>query len=205
MKVLFINGSPRKDGNCDRLVAEAVSVLNKNGIECDIYKIGDKIVRGCVACGHCYKAGKCVFDDDVNMLAEKLDDSDGLVIASPVYYGSANGSLVSLLNRLFYSSHSDKRMKVGAAFTVARRAGTVAAFDDLTKYFTISQMPVVSGRYWNNGFGREKGQIEDDKEGLQNARIVARNMAFLIKSINLGIKTFGLPETEKPTPTNFIK
>ena len=205
MKVLIINGSPRKDGNCDRLIKEAVGVLNEEGIDCEIYKIGDKIIRGCVACGHCNTAGKCAFDDDVNVLAEKLDKSDGLIIASPVYYGSANGTLVSLLNRLFYSSRSDKRMKIGAAFAVARRAGTVAAFDDLTKYFTISQMPVASGRYWNNGFGRERGQIEEDKEGLQNARIVARNMAFLIKSVRLGIEKYGLPELEKPTPTSFIK
>ena len=205
MKVLIINGSPRKGGNCDRLIDETVKVFSEEGIECDIYKLGAKTIRGCIACGHCYTAGECVFNDDVNVLAKKFAESDGLMIASPVYYGSANGSLISLLDRLFYSARIDKRMKVGAAFAVARRAGTGLTFDELNKYFTISQMPIASGRYWNNGFGGAQGQIEGDEEGLQNARIVARNMAFLIKSINLGKEKFGLPKEEKITFTNFIK
>ena len=205
MKVLIINGSPRNGGNCDELINEAVRILAEEGISCEIYKIGTKTIRGCVACGRCNTLNRCAFDDDVNVLAEKLKESDGLIIASPVYYGSANGTLVSLLDRLFYSSRFDKRFKVGAAFAVARRAGTVATFDELNKYFTISQMPVASGRYWNNGFGREKGQIEGDGEGLQNARVVARNMAFLIKSIALGKEKYGLPETEETIMTGFIK
>ena len=205
MKVLIINGSPRADGNCDRLVEEAVKMLNAEKIECEIYKIANKVIRGCVACGYCYTHDGCAFDDDVNVLSEKLEESDGLMIFSPVYYASANGTLISLLDRLFYSAKCDLRMKVGAAFAVARRAGTTATFDELNKYFTISQMPVASGRYWNNGFGRAKGQIENDDEGLQNARVVARNMAFLIKSIKLGVEKFGLPEKEETKITSFIK
>ena len=205
MSVLIINGSPRKDGNCERLIKEAVGVFKSEGIGCEIYEIGSRPIRGCIACGRCRFVGRCAFDDDVNVLSEKFEKSDALIIVSPVYYGSANGTLISLLDRLFYSSGFDKRMKVGAAFAVARRAGTVATFDELNKYFSISQMPIASGRYWNNGFGREKGEIEEDKEGLQNARIVAQNIVFLIRCIKLGVEKYGLPEKEDVTPTHFIK
>ena len=206
MKVLIINGSPRTGGNSERLLREAIGVFEKEGIGYDLYQIGNKAIRGCMACGFCHSRGEgCVLSDDVNVLAKKLAECDGLLIASPVYYGSANGSLIALLDRLFYSSRCDKRMKVGAAFAVARRAGTTATFDELNKYFTISQMPVASGRYWNNGFGRERGQIDEDAEGLQNARITARNMVFLMRSIALGKEKYGLPETEEITPTHFIR
>ena len=205
MKVLIINGSPRLNGNCTRLINEVVNIFEQEGIEVENYQIGGKNIRGCIACGHCYEAHECVFKDDVNQLARIFNDSDGLVVASPVYYGSANGSLISLLDRLFYSSHFDKRFKVGAAFAAARRAGTTATFDELNKYFTINQMPIASGRYWNNGFGREQGQIEKDEEGLQNARVVARNMVFLMKAIRDAKEKYGLPEKEETKYTHFIK
>ena len=205
MKVLIINGSPRLNGNSSRLKDELISIFEKEEIETDLYEIGSKDIRGCMACGYCYQHGECVFKDDVNDLAKRFEAADGLIVISPVYYGSANGSVISLLDRLFYSSHIDKRFKVGAAFAIARRAGTTATFDELNKYFTISQMPVASGRYWNNGFGRTEGQIEKDEEGLQNARVVARNMVFLMKAIKDAKEKYGLPETETPPPTHFIK
>ncbi|MBO7121288.1 MAG: flavodoxin family protein, partial [Bacilli bacterium] len=195
MKVLIINGSPRFHGNSSRLKDELISIFEKEGIETDLYEIGSKDIRGCMACGYCYQHGECVFKDDVNDLAKRFEAADGLIVISPVYYGSANGSVISLLDRLFYSSHIDKRFKVGAAFAIARRAGTTATFDELNKYFTISQMPVASGRYWNNGFGRTEGQIEKDEEGLQNTSVVARNMVFLMKAIKDAKEKYGLPET----------
>ena len=205
MKVLIINGSPRNVGNSTKLIEEMTYIFGNEEVEYEVYQIGNKTIRGCMACNYCASHDGCVFKDDVNELAHKLKNSDGLVVVSPVYYGSANGSVISLLDRLFYSSHLDLRMKVGAAFAVARRAGTTATFDELNKYFTINQMPVASGRYWNNGCGREKGQIEKDLEGLQNARIVARNMVFLMKSIALGKEKYGLPSLEETEYTHFIK
>ena len=205
MKVLIINGSPRLNGNCSKLIDEMVNIFEQEGIEVENYQIGSKAFRGCMACGYCYENHECVFKDDVNQLAKIFNDSDGLVVVSPVYYGSANGSLISLLDRMFYSSQFDKRFKVGAAFAVARRAGSTATFDELNKYFTINQMPIASGRYWNNGFGREKEQIEKDEEGLQNARVVARNMVFLMKAIKDAKKKYGYPEMEENKFTHFIK
>ena len=205
MKVLIINGSPRLNGNSSTLINEMKKIFIQEGVEVDEYQIGNKSIRGCMACGYCYEHIECVFKDDINDLAKRFESADGLVITSPVYYGSANGSLISLLDRLFYSSHFDKRFKVGAAFAIARRAGTTATFDELNKYFTINQMPIASGRYWNNGFGRSEGQIENDEEGLQNARITARNMVFLIKAIKDAIEKYGLPEKEETTYTHFVK
>ena len=204
MKVLIINGSPRRGGNCEMLLKEAIKVFEESGVEVDLYELGGKAIPGCLACGYCYNHDHCVLNDDVVDLNRRLAEADGLMVASPVYFASANGSLLSLLDRLFYSCHSDLRMKVGAAFAVARRAGTVATFDELNRFFTIRQMPVASGRYWNDGFGRGKGEIEQDKEGLQNARFVARNMIFLMRSIALGKEKYGLPELEEVTPTHFI-
>ena len=205
MKVLIINGSPRLEGNSTRLVKELTSVFDKENVEVDLYQIGNKAIRGCMACGYCYTHGECVFKDDVNDLAKRFEQADVLIVLAPVYYGSANGSVISLLDRLFYSSHFDRRFKVGAAFAIARRAGTTATFDELNKYFALNQMPIASGRYWNNGFGREQGQIEEDLEGLQNARIVARNMTFLMRGIALAKEKYGLPEKEEITYTHFIK
>ena len=205
MKVLIINGSPRVNGNNSQLIKEMTKIFEQEGVEVDLYQIGAKAIRGCMACGYCYEHGECVFKDDINGLVNRFEQADGLVVTSPVYYGSANGSVISLLDRLFYSSHFDKRFKVGAAFAIARRGGTTATFDELNKYFTINQMPVASGRYWNNGFGREPGQIEKDEEGLQNARVVARNMVFLMKAIKDAKDKYGLPEKEEVRFTHFIK
>ena len=205
MNVLILNGSPRTDGNTSRLIREARAVFDRENVAYTQFDVGNKAIRGCIACGACADKGKCVFDDEVNAIAPYFQKCDGLLVASPVYYASANGTLISLLDRLFFSSHTDARMKVGAAFAVARRAGTTATIDELNKYFTINQMPIASGRYWNNGFGRGKGDIDGDKEGLQNARIVARNMVFLMRSIALGKETYGLPDTEPVTFTHFIR
>ena len=205
MKVLMINGSPRKDGNCARLLSEAEKTFQAENVEVIRYDLGTKDIRGCMACGGCATKGACVIEDDVNVLASHLAECDGMIVASPVYYASPNGTLISLLDRLFMSAKADLRMKVGASFAVARRAGTVATFDVLNKYYTINQMPVASGRYWNNGFGRGKGEIEGDEEGLQNARFVARNMVFLMRSIVLGKEKYGLPAPEAVTRTGFIR
>ena len=205
MKVLIVNGSPKVKGNSTRLIKEMTQVFDEENIGYDIVNIGTKDIRGCIACGQCVKLGKCAFDDEVNKAAPLLDACNGLIVISPVYYASPNGTVLSFLDRLFYSCHTDKRMKVGAAFAVARRAGTSTTFDVLNKYFTISQMPIASGRYWNNGFGGADGQIEGDLEGLQNARITARNMVFLMKSIELGKEKYGLPQQEETAWTNFIR
>ena len=204
-KVLIINGSPRKDGNTAIAVDEMIKVFALEGVESEVVQIGMKDVRGCIACGSCKKTGKCVFDDVVNELASKFEEADGLVVASPVYYASANATLIACLDRLFFSTPFDKTMKVGASVVVARRGGCSSTFDELNKYFTISGMPIASGQYWNSVHGREKGQAEQDEEGLQTMRGLARNMSFLIKSIKLGKEKFGLPEKEPWKPTHFIR
>ena len=205
MKVLIINGSPRGDGNTALAVSELVKTFEAEGIEAEVCQIGNKNIRGCIACGRCEELGKCVFNDSVNEIAEKFGNADGLVIASPVYYASANGTLISLLDRLFYSSHFDKTMKVGASVATARRGGCSATFDELNKYFTISGMPVASSQYWNSVHGAAKGEAEQDAEGLQTMRTLAKNMAFLIKSIALGKERYGLPEKEQHLFTNFVR
>ncbi|MBQ3822355.1 MAG: flavodoxin family protein [Thermoguttaceae bacterium] len=205
MKVLIINGSPRVNGNTSRALAEMEKIFGELGVETETVQIGNKPIRGCVACGTCFSKGKCVFDDGVNEIAAKFEASDGLVVASPVYYASMNGTLSSCLDRLFFSSHFDKTMKVGASVVCCRRGGASATFDQINKYFTISGMPVVSSYYWNSVHGREKGEAEQDAEGLQTMRSLARNMTFLMKSIALGKEAFGIPEREEWTPTNFIR
>lgn len=201
----MINGSPRADGNTNVALKEMEKIFAAEGIECEIVHIGNKAVRGCIACGSCYKNGKCVFNDCVNEIVPKFEEADGLVIGSPVYYAQANATLVAFLTRLFYSSHFNKTMKVGAAVVAGRRGGLTATFDELNKFFAISGMPVASGQYWNGVHGRDKGEAEGDYEGLQSMRTLARNMAFLMKSIALGKEKFGLPEKEKPIRTNFIR
>lgn len=205
MKVLLINGSPRKEGNTSIALKEVADELNREGIETETIQIGMQVIRGCLACGYCHKNGKCVIDDMVNKISEKFKEADGLVIASPVYYASANGTLISFLDRLFYSSPFDKTMKVGASIAVCRRGGASATFDELNKFFTISNMPVVSSQYWNSLHGREVGEAKEDLEGLQTMRTLARNMAFLIKAINDAKDKYGLPEKEKHVMTNFIR
>ena len=205
MKVLIINGSPRINGNTSVAVREMENVFAAEGIEVETLQVGGMDIRGCTACGGCAESGVCVFDDIVNEVAEKLDTSDGLVLASPVYFASANPTLIALLDRLFYSTHIDLSMKVGASLVCARRGGCSAAFDELNKFFTISGMPVASSQYWNSIHGRKEGDAEMDEEGKQTMRTLARNMSFLIKSIALGKEKFGLPEKEEPKITNFIR
>lgn len=204
MKVLMINGSPRANGNTVVALSEMENIFKENGIDVETLNIGNKVIRGCVACGTCYKSGHCVFDDEVNEIAPKFEEADGLVIASPVYYASANATLIAFLDRLFYSTKFDKRMKVGVSVVVARRGGLSSTFDELNKYFTISGMPVASSQYWNDVHGRKPGEAKEDGEGLQTMRVLARNMTFLMKSIALGKEKYGLPETEPPIYTNFI-
>ena len=205
MKVLIINGSPRVGGNTSIALDEMGKVFEAEGVEAEVVQIGNKDVRGCIACGTCFQKGKCVFDDVVNELAPKFEAADGLVVASPVYYASANATLIACLDRLFYSTHFDKTMKVGASVVVARRGGLSATFDELNKYFTICGMPVASSQYWNSVHGREPGQAQQDEEGLQTMRTLARNMTFLMKSIELGREKYGLPEKEPWKPTHFVR
>ena len=205
MKVLILNGSPRRNGNTSIALREMEKVFAEEGVETEIVQLGNKAIRGCIACGSCHKNGKCVFDDVVNELAPKFEAADGLVAATPVYYASANATLIACLDRLFFSTGFDKRMKVGASVAVARRGGCSATFDELNKYFTICGMPVASSQYWNSVHGREPGQALEDAEGLQTMRTLARNMTFLMKSIALGKEKFGLPEVEPWQPTHFIR
>ncbi|MCM1307442.1 MAG: flavodoxin family protein [Butyrivibrio sp.] len=205
MKVLMINGSPHKEGNTYIALREMKKIFDGAGVESEILHIGGEDIRGCIACGGCAQKGSCVFDDIVNEAAPKLEECDGLVVASPVYYASANATLIAFLDRLFYSSHFDKTMKVGASVVAARRGGLSATFDELNKYFTISGMPIASSQYWNSIHGRAQGEAAQDGEGLQTMRALARNMVFLMKSIALGREKFGLPEKEEFCRTNFIR
>lgn len=205
MNVLMINGSPRKGGNTAIALEEMEKIFQAEGVETDLIQVGNRDIRGCTSCYFCKKNGRCVFNDLVNETALKFQQADGLVIASPVYFGSANGTLVSFLDRLFYSVPFDKTMKVGASVAVARRGGLTATYDELNKYFTISGMPVASSQYWNGVHGREAGEAAQDEEGLQTMRVLARNMVFLMKSIALGKERYGLPEKEPFQRTNFIR
>ena len=205
MKVLLINGSPKVNGNTAFALEQMREVFAEQGIETELIQIGNQNIRGCIGCGKCYKAGKCVFDDLVNEVAQKLAEADGMVVGSPVYYASANGTLIAFLDRLFYSSHADKRMKVGASIAVARRGGCSATFDQLNKYFTITGMPVASSHYWNMIHGAKPGEAAQDAEGIATVRNLAKNMAFLMKSIALGKESYGLPEYDKRQMTNFIR
>jgi multimeric flavodoxin WrbA len=205
MKVLIINGSPRVNGNTSVAVREMEKVFAEEGVETEVVQVGNKDIRGCIACGYCRENGKCVFNDVVNELAPKFEEADGLVVASPVYYASANATLIACLTRLFYSTPFDKSMKVGASVVCARRGGCSATFDELNKFFTISNMPIASSQYWNSIHGREQGQAEMDEEGRQTMRVLARNMSFLMKSIALGKEKYGLPKKEEHLWTHFIR
>lgn len=205
MKVLMINGSPHAEGNTYIALHEIEKIFKENNIETEIIHVGNKGIRGCIACRSCTEKGQCAFDDIVNEIAPKFEACDGLVIGSPVYYASANATLIAFLDRLFYSSHFDKTMKVGASVVAARRGGLSAAFDELNKYFTICGMPVASSQYWNSIHGGAQGEASQDAEGLQTMRTLAKNMTFLMKSIELGKKTYGLPEKETSQHTSFIR
>lgn len=205
LKVLMLNGSPRENGNIALAFQEMEQVFDENNVEYENILLGRTDIRGCIACETCRKNGKCVFDDIVNELAVKFEAADGLVIGSPVYYGSANGTLMSALQRLFYSTHFDKSLKVGASVVSARRSGCTATFDELNKFFTLSNMPVASSQYWNNIYGWEPGEGSVDDEGRQVMRVLARNMVFLMRSIVLGKDQIGLPKTEDRVWTNFTR
>ena len=205
MKVLIINGSPHKNGTTNAALSEAMATLEKEGVECEIVQVGHLAIRGCVACLGCRKAGRCVIDDAVNEVAEKFREADGIIVGSPVYYAAPNGTLLSFLDRLFYSTPFDKRKKVGAAVVVARRGGCTASFDVLNKYFTISGMPVATSSYWNQVHGASADDARLDEEGMMCMRNLARNMAFLMKSVALGEEKYGMPEKESGIRTNFIK
>ena len=204
MKVLMINGSPDPKGCVARAFAEMQTVFAAEGIETKVYTVGNKDIRGCISCGRCRRMGDCVFLDPVNEIAAEFETADGLVLGSPVYYAHANGSLLACADRLFYSTSFDKSMKVGAAVVSSRRAGSTSAFDDINKYFTISGMPIASSTYWNEVHGFTGADVERDKEGLQTMRNLARNMAFLMKSIALGKEAYGMPEKERGEFTSFL-
>ena len=205
MKVLLINGSPKVKGNTAFALDQMAEVFAAEGIETEIIQVGSRDIRGCIGCGKCHQAGKCVFDDLVNEVAVKLAKADGMVVGSPVYYASPNGTLISFLDRLFYSKSCDLRMKVGASVVVARRGGCTAAMDVLNKYFTISQMPLASSCYWNMIHGSKPGEAAQDLEGIRTMRTLAKNMAFLMKAVAARKETSGLPEPEPFAFTNFIR
>ena len=205
-KVLMLNGSARPQGNIALAFHEMEQVFAENGVEYENILLGRTAIRGCIACEACRKTGKCAFDDIVNELSAKFEAADGLVIGSPVYYGSANGTIMAALQRMFYSTHFDKSLKVGASVVSARRSGCTATFDELNKFFTLSNMPVATSQYWNNIYGWEPGEGRVDDEGRQVMRVLARNMVFLMKSIALGKEAYGLPKKEeRKISTNFIR
>ena len=205
MNVLIINGSPHLKGNTSIAINELVKTFDKNGVETEVVNVGPKDIRGCIACYKCAETGKCVFNDLVNETAPKFEKADGLIIATPVYYACENATLVAFVQRLFFSTHFDKTMKVGASVVCARRGGLSATFDELNKYFTMTNMPVVSSQYWNSVHGREKGEAEQDTEGIQTMRMLAKNMSFLIKAIALAKETYEFPVPEARQRTNFIR
>lgn len=204
MKVLLINGSPNAKGCTYTALHEVETTLQQEGIETEIIQVGHKDIRGCIGCRKCKTTGQCVFNDLVNEVAPKFEACDGIILGSPVYFASANGTLISFVDRLFYSVGFNKSMKVGAAIVSARRGGNTATFDILNKYFSISGMPIATSQYWNMIHGHVAEDAKKDIEGLQTMRTLGKNMAFLMKSIELGKKEFGLPEKEAITFTNFI-
>lgn len=202
-KVLLLNGSPHQHGCTATALEEMIPVFETEGIETELIQVGKESIRGCIACGYCSKNGKCVFDDLVNQVAPKFEEADGLVVGSPVYYGSPNGTILSFLDRLFYSASFSKHMKVGAAVVSCRRGGNTASFDVLNKYFTISGMPVASSTYWNQVHGFSAEDVKKDLEGLQTMRNLARNMSFMIRAIAAAKETAGYPEVENGASTSF--
>ena len=202
-KVLLINGSPHPHGCTAAALDEMITVFGKEGVETELIQLGSRDIRGCIGCGACSRTGKCTFDDFVNEIAPKLEAADGLVIGSPVYYGSPNGTLLAFLDRLFYSTSFPKQFKVGAAVVSCRRGGNTASFDVLNKYFTISSMPVASSTYWNQVHGFTADDVKKDLEGLQTMRNLARNMSFMIKAFADAKEKYGLPEQEHSFATSF--
>ena len=202
-KVLLLNGSPHVHGCTAAALEEMIKVFEEEGVETELIQVGIKEIRGCVACGTCSLKGKCVFDDLVNEVAPKFEEADGLVVGSPVYYGSPNGTILSFMDRLFYSTEFSKQMKVGAAVVSCRRGGNTASFDALNKYFTISGMPVASSTYWNQVHGFTAEDVKKDLEGLQTMRNLARSMSFMIKAFADAKEKYGYPVFEKDSFTSF--
>ncbi len=206
MNVLLINGSPHANGCTATALGVVARTLEGEGIETTTVHVGHREIRGCIGCYRCAQLGRCVFDDVVGETAPLLERADGVVVGSPVHYAGAAGTLTAFLDRLFFSTHFSKRMKVGAAVVSARRAGTTAAFDQLNKYFTISEMPIVSSRYWNMVHGAVADDVLKDEEGMQTMRVLGRNMAFLIRAIAAERELHGLPvEEAERMHTNFIR
>lgn len=205
MKVMMVNGSPKPKGNTAAALEEMRKIFEAAGVETEMVHVGNKPIRGCIACQKCSETGKCVFDDLVNETAPLFEECDGLVVGTPVYYASANATVIAYLDRLFFSTHFDKTMKVGASVVVSRRGGSSSTFDEMNKYFTISGMPVAPSQYWNMVYGLAPGDAAKDAEGMQTMRTLARNMVFLMQSIALGKEKYGLPEKEPWTPTHFIR
>lgn len=204
MKVILINGSPRIGGNCSIALSQARQIFEQEGVEVKLYELGGKDIHGCIACSSCRKRGYCVFNDLVNQIADDFKNADGMLVASPVYFASANGSLLSLMQRLFYSTPYSKKFKVGAAVAVARRAGTVSTFEQINRFYSISEMPIATSNYWNDVFGREKGEAKEDKEGMAVMHNLAYNMVYLMRAIAEEKKRSKVPETERAM-TNFIR
>lgn len=205
MKVLMINGSPHSRGNTFLVLDEMRKAFEEEQVQVEWVHAGSQPIRGCVDCRSCMKTGRCIFDDLVNKTAPLFEEADGLVVGSPVYFAQANATLVAFLTRLFFSTHFNKDIKVGASVVVARRSGLTAAFDELNEFFTIANMPIASSQYWNSAHGRESGEVREDPEGLQTMRTLARNMSFLMKSIALGKEKYGLPQQEPQVLTNFVR
>ncbi len=202
-KVLLINGSPHKDGCTAEALNEMMRVFEASGVSCELIQVGHRAVRGCISCNRCSELGKCVFDDEVNAVAPKFEEADALVVGSPVYYASPNGTLLSFLDRLFYSTGFSKHMKVGASVVSARRGGNTASFDVLNKYFSISGMPIATSTYWNQVHGFTAEDVKKDLEGLQTMRNLARNIVFMMNAISDAKEKYGLPEVERGSFTSF--
>lgn len=203
-RIILLNGSPHQHGCTATALDEMIRVFEEEKIETRLIQVGNKAIRGCISCGFCEKNGRCVFKDDlVNEVATEFEAADGLVVGSPVYYGSPNGTILSFMDRLFYSTSFSKHMKVGAAVVSCRRGGNTASFDVLNKYFTISGMPVASSTYWNQVHGFTAEDVKKDLEGLQTMRNLARNMAFMIRAIAQAKQTGGFPEMERGVFTSF--
>lgn len=206
MKVILVNGSPKEKGCTNRALEEVASSLNQNGIETEIFHIGTDPLAGCTGCGACVKTGKCIYDDAVNRFAEKAETADGFIFGSPVHYAAASGALTSFLDRAFMSAGGKMRGKLGASVLSCRRGGASASFDQLNKYFTINSMPVVSSQYWNQIHGNSPAEVEQDLEGLQTMRTLGKNMAWLLKCVELGKQAdITIPEQEAKIKTNYIR
>lgn len=206
MKVILVNGSPREKGCTYTALCEAKKVFEENGIEAEIFWVGNKPITGCIACGACGKLGKCAFEDTVNEFTELAKSADGFIFGSPVHYASSSGAISSFMDRAFYSGGSALRGKPAAAVVSCRRGGASAAFDQINKYFTINAMPIVSSNYWNQVHGRAPEEVLRDEEGIQTVQLLAKNMSWLLKCIELG-KQNGIPFPEQPAKvyTNFIR